>query len=48
MFTYAPPMQVLFATTGLDALHWLLISAVGLVVFLVVEAEKAWLRHQQR
>jgi magnesium-transporting ATPase (P-type) len=48
LFTYAPPMQTLFATTGLDALHWLLISAVGLVVFLVVEAEKAWLRGHHR
>jgi magnesium-transporting ATPase (P-type) len=47
LFTYAPPMQMLFHTTGLDALHWLLIFAVGLVVFLLVEVEKAWLRRQQ-
>jgi magnesium-transporting ATPase (P-type) len=48
LFTYAPPMQTLFATQGLDALHWLQIFAVGLAVFLLVEVEKAWLRRHQR
>jgi magnesium-transporting ATPase (P-type) len=48
VFTYAPPMQTLFATQGLDALHWLQIFAVGLAVFLLVEVEKAWLRRHQR
>ena len=47
LFTYAPPMQTLFATQGLDALHWLQIFAVGLAVFLLVEVEKAWLRRHQ-
>jgi magnesium-transporting ATPase (P-type) len=47
LFTYAPPMQTLFATEGLDALHWLQIFAVGLAVFLLVEVEKAWLRRRQ-
>ena len=47
LFTYAPPMQVLFHTRPLDALHWLLIAGAGLAVFLVVETEKAWLRKRQ-
>jgi magnesium-transporting ATPase (P-type) len=44
LFTYAPPMQALFDTRGLDPVHWAQIFAVGLGVFLLVEAEKAWLR----
>jgi magnesium-transporting ATPase (P-type) len=48
LFTYAAPMQALFHTRGLDALHWLLASAAGLLVFLLVEIEKAWLRRRQR
>lgn len=47
LFTYAPPMQLLFHTRGLDALHWLLIAAAGLVVFVIVEMEKAWLRRRR-
>ena len=46
LFTYAPPMQVLFNTRNLDALHWLLVAAAGLLVFVVVEMEKAWLRRR--
>jgi magnesium-transporting ATPase (P-type) len=48
LFTYAPPMQAVFRTAALDAQHWLLAFAVGLTVFMLVEAEKAWLRHRQR
>ena len=47
LFTYAPPMQALFHTRPLEPLHWLLIVGVGLVVFLMVELEKAWLRRHR-
>lgn len=40
LFTYAPAMQLLFGTEGLDAIEWLLIIAVGMVVYLAVEIEK--------
>ena len=43
-FTYAPPLQVLFRTTPLDAAAWTLILGLGLAKFLAVEAEKAVLR----
>jgi len=41
-FTYLPPMQFLFDTQALGAMHWLLMLVAGLVVFFAVEAEK-WL-----
>ncbi len=44
-FTYAPPMQFLFATEGLPAVAWALMALAGLIIFFVVEAEKAvWRR----
>ena len=43
-FTYAPPLQRLFQTTALDALSWLVILALGALLFLAVEAGKALLR----
>lgn len=39
-FTYAPPLQFLFQTEGLDALSWVKIIAVSSLVFLLVEVEK--------
>jgi magnesium-transporting ATPase (P-type) len=39
-FTYLPAMQNLFGTAPLTAWHWLVITAVALVVYLVVELEK--------
>ena len=42
--TYAPPMQVLFGTAALDGLSWLVIAAVSLLKFGVVELEKTLLR----
>jgi magnesium-transporting ATPase (P-type) len=45
-FTYAPPMQALFRTAALDALAWGLIAALALVIFLLVEAEKALQRRR--
>jgi magnesium-transporting ATPase (P-type) len=41
-FTYLPPMQLLFDTHALGAMHWLLMVVAGLVVFFAVEVEK-WL-----
>jgi magnesium-transporting ATPase (P-type) len=40
-FTYFPPMQNLFGTEAIGPMDWLWMFAAGLVVFLVVEAEKA-------
>lgn len=45
LFTYAPPFQLLFGSTPLNAHSWLLIGASGVVFLLVVEGEK-WL-HQR-
>ncbi|MDT8441383.1 MAG: cation-transporting P-type ATPase [Desulfuromonadales bacterium] len=44
LFTYAPPMQTLFATAGLDAAAWLRVVLVAAAVFLLVELEKVLLR----
>lgn len=43
-FTYAPPMQALFATRALDAPAWAAILAFGLALFFLVEIEKALVR----
>ncbi|MCH9761238.1 MAG: cation-transporting P-type ATPase [Actinomycetia bacterium] len=43
-FTYLPPMQELFGSTGIGIAEWSRIIAVGLAVFLLVEIEKALLR----
>lgn len=43
-FTYAPPMQTLFATAPLTAMTWLQIVAVATSVLVLVELEKWWLR----
>jgi calcium-translocating P-type ATPase len=39
--TYWPPMQAIFGTAGLSASHWLAILGVAIVLFLMVELEKA-------
>jgi len=44
LFTYAPVMNLLFETAPLDALAWAKCIAVGIVVFVLVEAEKALAR----
>ncbi|MFM6986582.1 MAG: cation-translocating P-type ATPase [Hydrogenophaga sp.] len=44
LFTHAPPLQRLFHTTPLPASSWLMILAMGAVVFGAVEAEKCLLR----
>jgi magnesium-transporting ATPase (P-type) len=44
LFTHAPFMNVLFGTEPLDAAAWAQCVGVGLGVFILVEAEKAWMR----
>jgi hypothetical protein len=41
LFTYAPSMQLLFQTQGLDASSWGLIGLLSGALFVVVELEKA-------
>ena len=41
LFTYAPPMQKVFLSTGLDLASWGMILALGALLFLAVEIEKA-------
>lgn len=47
LFTYAPPLQQLFHTEALDGASWLMIGALGLILFLMVEGEKAVLRYRR-
>ena len=44
LFTYAPFMQTLFETRGIDLATWGYIVVFGVMVLLIVEAEKAILR----
>nr|WP_267869571.1 HAD-IC family P-type ATPase [Massilia agrisoli] len=44
LFTYLPAMQQLFGTAPPGAGAWLRIAGFGIVLFAVVELEKAWLR----
>lgn len=49
LFTYAPPLQALFQTEPLDPVtHWLPIFAVGVLVLLLLEVEKAVIRRGRR
>ena len=43
-FTYAPVMNSLFASAPIGLDDWARIVAVGLVIYFVIEAEKAWRR----
>ncbi|WEN43360.1 putative cation-transporting ATPase F [Thauera sp. GDN1] len=47
-FVYLPVMNIWFGTTPLPLRDWLMPIAVGAAVFLVIEAEKAWLRARRR
>ena len=40
LFTYAPAMQLMFGTENLGSTEWILITAVGVAIFGVVEIEK--------
>ena len=42
LFTYAPPMQLLFDTRPLGPAEWLLAIAVSLPIIAVAEGHKAW------
>ncbi len=48
LYTYAPLMNTLFASAPIGALAWAKIVAAALLVFLVVEAEKALRRSLRR
>jgi magnesium-transporting ATPase (P-type) len=43
-YTYAPAMQAIFGSTGLDAQEWGKVLAAGLLVFCVAELEKLIVR----
>ena len=47
LYTYAPPMQMLFASTALSIRQWMLILLVSSSVLFLVEAEK-WLIRRSR
>ncbi|MDP1637400.1 MAG: HAD-IC family P-type ATPase [Candidatus Nitrotoga sp.] len=48
LFVYAPFMHRWFGTAPLEARHWLVPLAIGLAVFLLIEAEKALLSRYGR
>jgi magnesium-transporting ATPase (P-type) len=47
LFIYAPFMQLWFGTAPLTLQHWLVSLLIGLLVFLIIEAEKAILRRRE-
>jgi potassium/sodium efflux P-type ATPase len=47
-FTYLPLFHLLFGTRGLALATWLPVLSVGLLLYLVVEGEKAWGRRRIR
>ncbi|MDO9596283.1 MAG: cation-transporting P-type ATPase [Azoarcus sp.] len=46
-FVYFPFMNVWFGTAALEPRHWLVSLGIGLAVFLIIEAEKAWSRRRE-
>ncbi|MNU03905.1 hypothetical protein D3C72_2481010 [compost metagenome] len=44
LFTYSPWMQSVFSTQPIDVASWLFILAFAILMFLVIELEKAVLR----
>ncbi len=48
LFTYWGPMQTLFATEAISLKDWLLITAVGSSVFVLVELEKVYFRKKKK
>ncbi len=46
LFTYFPPMQVLFSTTALDLSSWFVIMLTASTVLFLIEGEKALLRRR--
>jgi magnesium-transporting ATPase (P-type) len=47
LFTYAPTFQKMFGTAAIDAAAWWRILLFGVVLFVVVEAEKMWFRNRR-
>jgi len=47
LFTYAPPLQQLFQSEALGLRSWAMILGLGMLLFVAVELEKAWLRHRR-
>ncbi|WP_018954893.1 cation-transporting P-type ATPase [Thioalkalivibrio sulfidiphilus] len=47
LFTYAPPLQFLFGTAALGLEDWGRILAFGVILFVLVELEKAFLKWRQ-
>ncbi len=47
MFTYLPTMNTLFGSAPIGVEHWFYIVLVGLVIYLVVETEKALRRRKE-
>lgn len=47
LFTYAPWMQAVFKTEALDVSSWLFIVVLAVLMFLIIELEKAILRAKQ-
>ena len=45
-FVYLPFMNTWFGTAPLELRHWLVPLAIGVAVFLLIEAEKAWGRRR--
>jgi len=45
-FTHLAPMQALFGTQGIDALAWMAVLGFGVLLFLLVELEKAFMRQR--
>lgn len=46
LFTYVPFMQTLFGTASMSLIAWVPVLVIGVLVFLSVEAEKAYLRRR--
>ncbi len=48
LFTYLPVMNTLFHTAPIGWMDWGRIVVVGLVIFVMIEGEKAWRRHEYK
>lgn len=46
LFTYAPPLQKMFGTAAIDAATWGRILVFGVLLFILVELEKLWVRRR--
>lgn len=47
-FTYLTPFQLLFATVDIQIHHWLPILGGAVLILLLVEVEKAWIRYRTK